>query len=788
MSQTAITLAFEQWKASQAVTGEPVLLDEFVFANVPGLDASKPVDRSETLPPAAQIVHRQAVSRKGVVNENAVVHSVVLGAEVGDFSFNWIGLINKASNTLAMIVHAPLQQKLKTKDGQQGNVLTRSFLMEYNGAQAETGINTPAETWQIDFTARMAGMDERQRLENIDLYGAAAFLGNGYLVAKSGAQYFVTAGAGYVRGLRAQLVANQNITVTTTPVKVWLDVAWTGKLTSAWGVASKITVAATLADYVQNGVQHYVFAVASIDANGNITDLRPKGSLNDQAASDALKKHEQSRNHPDATTAAKGFTQLSSALDSVSETLAATPKAVKAANDNANGRVPSGRKVNGRALSTDINITSQDIFNGQTVGIGGEADLNTFTTPGLYYQPANAQAATGKNYPEPNAGSLEVYKHAGITQVYRVYNNSRHYIRTLYAGTWTAWSWVYDTSHKPTAGDVGAVAKSGDTMTGTLKVNAEVQVASANGFRIAYGDYGAFWRNDGNNLYLMLTNKGDAYGAYNALRPLRVSLETGALQSETPLTIGNTIYASKEITAGYSGNYGWANQYSTKAPFFNSYSTTGASEYHPVIKQQATITGKNSWAFSMGSLVADNVLSWHLHMKGSGSGDINYKWDTNGNFSAPGQLIPGSFANFDNRYYTKTQSDAGYMPKTGAYTKAESDGRFQPKGSYTPAGQAYTKAESDGRFQPKGSYTPAGQAYTKAESDGRYPLKTATVIGVRVSARGSIGSTGGSQDVDAPVGSFITGRTGSNGDVRYSVWYTRALQINVNGTWKTITA
>lgn len=788
MSQTAITLAFEQWKASQAVTGEPVLLDEFVFANVPGLDASKPVDRKETLPPAAQIVHRQAVSRKGVVNENAVVHSVVLGAEVGDFSFNWIGLINKASNTLAMIVHAPLQQKLKTKDGQQGNVLTRSFLMEYNGAQAETGINTPAETWQIDFTARMAGMDERQRLENIDLYGAAAFLGNGYLVAKSGSQYFVTAGAGYVRGLRAQLAANQNITVATTPVKVWLDVAWTGTLTSAWGVASKITVAATLADYVQNGVQHYVFAVASIDASGNITDLRPKGSLNDQSASYALKKHEQSRNHPDATTAAKGFTQLSSALDSVSESLAATPKAVKAANDNANGRVPSGRKINGRALSTDINITAQDIFNGQAVGIGDAADLNTYTTPGLYYQPANAQAQTGKNYPEAVAGSLEVYKHAGITQVYRVYNNSRSYIRTMYSGAWSGWAKQYDTLNKPSPADINAVNKSGDTMTGTLKVNAEVQAASANGFRIAYGDYGTFWRNDGSNLYLMLTNKGDAYGAYNALRPLRVSLETGALQSETPLTVGNTIYASKEITAGYSGIFGWANQYSTKAPFFNSYSTTGASEYHPVIKQQATITGKNAWAFSMGSLVADNVLSWHLHMKGSANGDVNYKWDVNGNFSAPGQITPGNYSNFDGRYYTKTQSDAGYMPKTGAYTKAESDGRFQPKGSYTPAGQAYTKAESDGRFQPKGSYTPAGQAYTKAESDGRYPLKTATVIGVRVSARGSIGSTGGASDVDSPVGSFITGRTGSNGDVRYSVWYTRALQINVNGTWKTITA
>ncbi|ELT0480630.1 phage tail protein [Salmonella enterica] len=339
MSQTTITLAFEQWKAQQGATGEPVLLDEFVFANVPGLDPDQPVDRNETLPPAEQIVHRQAVSRKGVVNDNAVVHSVVLGADVGDFSFNWIGLLNKASGTLAMIVHAPLQQKLKTAEGQQGNVLTRSFLMEYNGAQAETGINTPAETWQIDFTARMAGMDERQRLENIDIFGAAAFFGDGYLVGKSGNQFYVTKGTGYVAGLRTTLAENRNIIVTTRPVKVWLDVCWTGTLTSVWGVQSRITVADNLADYVQNGVQHYVFAVAGIDENGNITDLRPKGTLNEQQASDALRKHEQSRNHPDATTREKGFVQLSSDTNSESESLAATPKAVKAAMDNANGRL-----------------------------------------------------------------------------------------------------------------------------------------------------------------------------------------------------------------------------------------------------------------------------------------------------------------------------------------------------------------------------------------------------------------------------------------------------------------
>ena len=53
---------------------------------------------------------------------------------------------------------------------------------------------------------------------------------------------------------------------------------------------------------------------------------------------DKLKEHEQSRRHPDASLTAKGFVQLSSATNSTSETLAATPKAVKAAYDLANSK------------------------------------------------------------------------------------------------------------------------------------------------------------------------------------------------------------------------------------------------------------------------------------------------------------------------------------------------------------------------------------------------------------------------------------------------------------------
>ncbi|EMO1046602.1 prophage tail fiber N-terminal domain-containing protein, partial [Escherichia coli] len=88
----------------------------------------------------------------------------------------------------------------------------------------------------------------------------------------------------------------------------------------------------------------------------------------------------------DASTTKKGIVQLSSATNSTSETLAATPKAVKAANDNANGRVPSDRKVNGKALSADITLTPKDIgtLNSTTMSFSGGAGwfkLATVTMP-----------------------------------------------------------------------------------------------------------------------------------------------------------------------------------------------------------------------------------------------------------------------------------------------------------------------------------------------------------------------------------------------------------------------
>ncbi|MEG2567730.1 MAG: tail fiber protein, partial [Acinetobacter sp.] len=214
----------------------------------------------------------------------------------------------------------------------------------------------------------------------------------------------------------------------------------------------------------------------------NLSEIRGRGAQAQKTARESLAV-------VDASTKQKGLVQLNSATNSTSETQAATPAAVKAANDNANGRVPSGRKVNGKALSADINVTSTDIFDVQAVGIGANQNLNNFKTPGIYYQTANANSSLALNYPEAQAGTLLVYKNAGITQEYRVYNSSRIYTRSQYMdGAWTPWAKQYNSLNKPNASDVDALPISGGTLNGNLIVKNQIQVGGVGNGVLNIGD------------------------------------------------------------------------------------------------------------------------------------------------------------------------------------------------------------------------------------------------------------------------------------------------------------
>ena len=58
-------------------------------------------------------------------------------------------------------------------------------------------------------------------------------------------------------------------------------------------------------------------------------------------------------------------------------------------------------------------------------------------------------------------------------------------------------------------------------------------------YRIIYGEYGTFWRQDGTDIYLMITNANDQYGTFNALRPFCVTLSTGQVTLNNSLIITN---------------------------------------------------------------------------------------------------------------------------------------------------------------------------------------------------------------------------------------------------------
>ncbi|EJE8523629.1 TPA: phage tail protein [Vibrio parahaemolyticus] len=277
MSQTIITKAFESYKAQQEALLQSVELNEFVLANVPNLDPSQPIDREAGVP-EAHIVHVCDVHQSGYINPNAVVYSITLDTTVGDFAFNWIGLRNKQSGVLCAVTHLlPISKYQSVVGVQNGNAITRSILMSYVGAQQTTGITVDASTWQIDFTARLHGIDEAERLSNRDHYGVASFFADGFEVYRHSGQVYSRQGLCYIEGVRSERLDNTLLTIKPSTVQyVYVDTSWQGHITGRWqSVVELIVSDDERAHYVDtSGFLHYLSKVATIEADGTIIDER----------------------------------------------------------------------------------------------------------------------------------------------------------------------------------------------------------------------------------------------------------------------------------------------------------------------------------------------------------------------------------------------------------------------------------------------------------------------------------------------------------------------------------
>ena len=159
---------------------------------------------------------------------------------------------------------------------------------------------------------------------------------------------------------------------------------------------------------------------------------------------DKIAEHEQSRRHPDATLTEKGFTQLSSATNSTSEKLAATPKAVKAAYDNAEKRLQKdqngGDIPDKGAFLDNVGVTSLTFMknNGE---MPLNADLNTFgpvkAYSGIWSKATSTNATLEKNFPEDNAvGVLEVFAGGNFAGTQRYTTRDGNLYTRKLIGTW----------------------------------------------------------------------------------------------------------------------------------------------------------------------------------------------------------------------------------------------------------------------------------------------------------------------------------------------------------------
>ena len=461
---------------------------------------------------------------------------------------------------------------------------------------------------------------------------------------------------------------------------------------------------------------------------------------------DKIAEHEQSRRHPDASLTAKGFTQLSSATNSTSETLAATPKAVKAAYDLANGKYTAQDATTARKGL--VQLSSATNSDSETLAATPKAVKSAYDNAEKRLQKdQNGADIPGKDTFTKNIGACRAYSGALSTEAgnwttaqFIEWLDSRGAFNHPYWMCKGSWSYannkiITDTGcgdihlagcvvevmgiksaitirvTTPTTSSGGGTTsaqftyinhgdgyspgwrrdwnRQGDAMTGTinqdggsqntymstalcsgtrggkkylrkfrggegdtiwhetvqggvvrwatgntdaqeelslssaygLRSRGEITSLSANGLRIAYGNYGFFIRNDGGSTYLMLTASGDKFGTWNGLRPLTINNANGGVSMGHGLSVTGDIASSTKVRAG-SGK-----------KFTVSSSNTSTKE-----------AAFNLWGNSSRPVVAElgDDAGWHFYSQRNTDNSIT--------FAVNGQISPSNYSNFDSRY------------------------------------------------------------------------------------------------------------------------------------------
>ncbi|GAB7462518.1 phage tail protein [Enterobacter kobei] len=435
---------------------------------------------------------------------------------------------------------------------------------------------------------------------------------------------------------------------------------------------------------------------------------------------DKLAEHEQSRRHPDASLTAKGFTQLSSATDSTSETLAATPKAVKAAYDLAKAK-----------YTAQDATTSQKGIIQLSSATDSTSEVLAATPKAVKVANDNAKAANeNANTRLPIAGGWltggfgiktaigSVSFGVGNSDVYIANGASNKFLQLKHTGELKYDDKaVYHEGYKPTADDVGALPVKGtaeaakklatarkiagvdfdgtkdislkttnldDAGTAATKDVTTSSTDTTGGRVLKVGDFGVgavagVGLTDANNINFNGFFRMSAEGVHGPVANQASELIHCQYDQNTGRQIGWRAGRPDEPLrhrTKMNGEWqGWIKLYDSNNPpsadEVDAVSASKGGTYQKEVTFSEGVKIRNATGIYQGEDAAgfssNNLMlkSWNgigFYCTLTGSEGVTVFVDTRGgNVEARGQIKPGSYENFDNRFYTKTLANSTFQ-------------------------------------------------------------------------------------------------------------------------------
>ncbi|AWR67405.1 phage tail protein [Enterobacter hormaechei subsp. xiangfangensis] len=371
----------------------------------------------------------------------------------------------------------------------------------------------------------------------------------------------------------------------------------------------------------------------------------------------------------DATTAQKGIVQLSSAVDSASESVAATPKAVKAANDNANSRLPlaGGWLTGGFGIKTSIGSVSFGVGNSDVYIANGASNkfLQLKHTGELKY---DDKAIYHEGY-KPTADDVGALPAKGTAEAAKKLATARKIAGVAFDGTSDISLKTSNLDDAGTAAAKDVTTSSTDTTSGrVLKVGdfglgaiAGVNVSDANNI-----NYNGFFNLSADGIHGPVANQVSEliHCQYNQNTGRQIGWR--AARPDEPL---------RHRTKMNGEWQGWIKLYdSNNPPTADEVDAVSASKGGTFLKEvtfsegvkirnsTGIYQGEDSAGFSSNNLMLKSWNGIGFYCTLTGSEGVTVFVDTRGgNLEAKCQIKPGNYENFDNRFYTKSLANSTFQ-------------------------------------------------------------------------------------------------------------------------------